>query len=158
MGEKEQYEKELSHPDPEVRWIAVQGLEESRGEESIDLLMHALRDQDYSSIRWRAAIALGHRRDPRAVTHLIEALSDSNLHVREEAATALGAIGDPGAVPPLITLLEDPARSVRFRAQEALVRIGDPAREALQNALELAIPPVQDKIREALTEIGEDIG
>lgn len=158
MEIKERFLKELTHPDPEVRWIAVLELEESRGDQSIDLLIHALRDQDYSSIRWRAAIALGHRKDPRATEPLIDALTDSNLHVREEAATALGAIGEPDAVQALISLLEDPARSVRQRAREALVRIGGPARAALRDALPLAIPPVQDLIRDALDDIGEEGG
>ena len=156
MGEKERYEKELSHPDPEVRWIAIQDLEESRSAESIDLLIRALKDQDYSSIRWRAAVALGHRKDPRATTPLIGALSDSNLHVREEAVTALGAIGEPDSVPSLISSLEDPARSVRLRAQAALVKIGGPAQTALLQALPLAIPPVQDMIRDVLHEIEEE--
>lgn len=147
------FEKAIRHEDPEVRWVAVTELERMGGEDATDLLVAALNDDTYDSIRWRAAVALGERREPRTVEHLIRALRDPNYHVREEVVTALGRIGDPRAIEPLIDALSDPARSVRLRAIRALELLGDPAKHALFRALEERGPDRREAIRAAINEI-----
>jgi len=147
------YDKELSHMDPDVRWIAVTDLEEQGGPEAVRYLIKALGDPEFISIRWRAAIALGDLGDRTAVEPLITALGDKNDHVREEAADALGRIGDPVAVPALILSLKDPQRGVRLRALSALVRIGDPAKPSLEKALGSVEEAFARSAREALDDI-----
>jgi HEAT repeat protein len=147
------YDKELSHMDPDVRWIAVTDLEEQGGPEAVRYLIKALGDPEFVSIRWRAAIALGDLGDRAAVEPLLTALRDENDHVREEAADALGRIGDPVAVPALIQSLKDPQRGVRLRALSALVRIGDPAKPALEKAMGSVEEAFARSAREALDDI-----
>ncbi|HMK15912.1 MAG TPA: HEAT repeat domain-containing protein, partial [Methanomicrobiales archaeon] len=65
-------------------------------------------------------------RDPKAVDHLIKALSDKDEMVRSQAARALGEMRDPKAVDHLIRALKDRHKLVRAEAAEALGRIGDP--------------------------------
>jgi HEAT repeat protein len=146
-------EKSLHHDDPEVRWIALSDLETIEGDEATDLLIGALNDGDFKSIRWKAAIVLGDRGDSRATVALIAALKDDNYHVREEAATALGKIADARAVEPLIALLHDPVRSVRLRGIRALERIGEPASKPLNRALEAENKTFHEAVSDALSEI-----
>ncbi|MBP1928832.1 HEAT repeat protein [Methanolinea mesophila] len=147
------YDRELTHMDPDVRWIAVTDLEEEGGPEAVRYLIRALRDPEFISIRWRSAMALGNLGDHTAVEPLIAALGDENDHVREEAADALGRIGDPRAVSSLITALKDPQRGVRLRALSALVRIGDAAKPALENAMGSVEEAFARLAREALDDI-----
>jgi HEAT repeat protein len=61
---------------------------------AVEPLIAALEDTD-SSVRAKAASALGEIRDLRAVGALIAALKDTDSSVRAEAASALGKIKDP---------------------------------------------------------------
>ncbi|HOP66117.1 MAG TPA: HEAT repeat domain-containing protein [Methanoregulaceae archaeon] len=149
----DQLGKALNNDDPEVRWIGVADLEAIRSREAVILLIQALNDTRFVSIRWRAAIALGNQGDPAAVDALISALSDENDHVREEAAEALGKIADPRAVPALIDALEDSQRGVRLRAVKALGTMGDSAVPALRNAEATGKSTLLKAVTEALEEI-----
>ncbi|HZD42640.1 MAG TPA: HEAT repeat domain-containing protein, partial [Methanomicrobiales archaeon] len=71
-----------------------------------------LSDGDASQ-RWKAAEALGRRREDSAVTPLIEALKDEDWRVREKAAWALGKIGDPRAIRHLRVLMRDEVEIVQ---------------------------------------------
>ncbi len=148
------YNLALANPDPEVRWNAIIRLEEDKPREMVSCLIKALHDQEFISIRWRAAIALGNSGDTTAVPSLITALSDENDHVREEAAEALGKIGDDRAIDPLIRALRDPQRGVRLRAVRALEMIGEHAEPALQRALGTGPGSVPALVREILDTIG----
>lgn len=147
------YDRALGNPDPEVRWDAIIRLEEDRPREMVPCLVKALRDHEFVSIRWRAAIALGKSGEPSAVPPLIAALSDENDHVREEAAEALGMIGDERAIDPLIGALNDPQRGVRLRAIKALEIFGERAEPALRQALGTGKAPISALVREILDTI-----
>jgi HEAT repeat protein len=150
---REKFQKLLHHIDPEVRWIAIQDLEKMEGSSITDLLVEALGDTDFESIRWRSAIALGERKDAGSVDALIKALNDENYHVREEVASALGKIADARAIGPLISLLHDPVRSVRLRAIRALERLGEPAKIPLNKALKEGNTTFHTAVLDALREI-----
>ncbi|HUU74527.1 MAG TPA: HEAT repeat domain-containing protein [Methanoregulaceae archaeon] len=124
--------KALHNDDPEVRWIGVTELDAIPTRDAVSLLIEALNDEEFISIRWRSAIALGTRAYPEVVKALIAALSDENDHVREEAAESLGKIGDPDAISALIKALDDNQRGVRLRAVKALEMMGDISITALQ--------------------------
>ena len=62
-----------------------------------------------------------------AVPKLLEALSDSDWHVRWEATKALSVIQDPKSAPELVNVLNDECIDVRWAAMEALINIGRPS-------------------------------
>jgi HEAT repeat protein len=124
MNDEAHLKRELHHPDPEVRWIALAGLSERPEPWATALLIEALENREFESIRWQAAVLLGRRGDRAAVPALIRSLGDPNHHVREEAAEALGRIGDARARGALTAALDDPVRSVRLRAAQALEHLG----------------------------------
>lgn len=70
--------------------------------------------------RWKAAEGLGRLGDRRAVSILINALSDDDWRVRQKAAWALGALGDRRAIQPLRRLMSDPSDGVQDMAQLAM--------------------------------------
>jgi len=145
--------KALNNDDPEVRWIGVTELESIRSRDAVILLIKALNDMRFVSIRWRAAIALGEQGDPGAVEALVAALSDDNDHVREEAAEALGKIADIRAIPALIDALEDPQRGVRLRAIKALEKMGESAVPALRDVAGKGSSALLNVVSEALENI-----
>jgi len=80
-------------------------------------------DHSKYSVRERAAEALGHIGDYKAVRPLIEVLDDESPGVRQKAAEALGVLGAPLAIDPLVELLLDPELMVTEAAEEALAAL-----------------------------------
>lgn len=76
-------------------------------------------------LRVQAALALGHRRDPRAVAALLDALGDADENVRFHAVEALGRLRAAEAAEPLIAIAETRQFFLAFPALDALARIGD---------------------------------
>ena len=124
----------LDHKDPAIQYQAVEALGDLGDPAAVGPLAEALRGDEYSGVRWKAAEALAKIGTP-AVDALIEALEDPDDDVRWKAAIALGEIGDPRAVDPLIRILADPDRFVQSRAAQALGMIGAPAVDSLTRAL-----------------------
>ncbi|MDD1712693.1 MAG: HEAT repeat domain-containing protein [Methanoregulaceae archaeon] len=149
--------KELVNPDNRIRYDAVLILEERGGPESVQLLIGALRDQEYVSIRWRAARALGKLRAQEAVEALVAALGDESQHVRKGVAQALGEIGDPSAVPALIEALRDDERKVGLEASHALRDIGPPALATLRQAEATSTGGMKEALSEVIGEIEDRI-
>lgn len=83
----------------------------------------ALRDKDWA-IREVAATQLGHLKDPRAVSALIQLLRDQDRSVRDAAIEALTVIGE-ASVESLGTCLSDPDLSVQEAASKVLASIAD---------------------------------
>ena len=94
------------------------------GKSAVEPLIQALKYEN-STVRYKAAVALGELRDNRAVEPLIQALKDNDSIVRENAAVALGELRDNRAVELLIQALQDQNSSVRLDAAFALGRIND---------------------------------
>ncbi|AFY83724.1 HEAT repeat domain-containing protein [Oscillatoria acuminata] len=90
----------------------------------IPALVECLKDSD-PDLRIYAALALGERADPRAITPLIEALEDANANVRYHAIDALGQLRSPEAVEPLVAIAESNDFFLAFPALDALMRICD---------------------------------
>lgn len=147
--------KELANPDNRIRYDAVLVLEERGGPEAVHLLIQALHDREWVSIRWRAARALGKLRATEAVGALVDALGDESPHVRKGVAQALGEIGDPQAVPALIGALRDEERKVGLEASHALREIGPPALGDLRKAEATATGGMKKALSEVIAEIEE---
>lgn len=107
--------------------------------------------------RARATYALGKSRNPLAIEHLIQTLSDASPKVRREAARALGESGSEKAVDSLIKELESGASDIRSEAAEALGRLKHArAVDPLFKALEDEDQRVQISAIHGLGQIGGD--
>jgi HEAT repeat protein len=146
-------EKQLAHDDSEVRWVAVITLAEIPGSGATDLLIRALGDERFISIRYQAAVVLGTRGDPEAIGPLVAALDDPEFRVREKAAEALGRIDGPAAAESLLAGFEYRKPDVQRMIIRALIRIGVPAEERLKRAQESTDPSLRQAAEEALKEI-----
>ena len=132
----------LEHKDPQVQYEAAEALGNLGDEKAIGPLITALKRDEFSGVRWKAAEALSKIGNP-AVEPLIATLQYPDDDVRWKAAIALGEIGNPDAVEPLIQLLSDDDRFVRSRAAHALSMIGDAAVGPLIHALQKGDPGVR---------------
>lgn len=148
----------VDHPDPEVRRLAVAGLEPRAsgsalaaalatddssgvraaaaealgggGREALDLLTAATYDPD-PDVAEAATTALGSLGNPGAVDRLLDiARHGADKLVREAAVASLGALGDERAVPVLLDLVATGPPQVRRRCVAALTVFDDPAIEA----------------------------
>src|SRR4030042_3481139 len=124
----------LHHGDPYVEYEGAGALGDIGDPRAVEPLIEALKNDEFSGVRWIAAEALSKLGAP-AVAPLIGALQHHNDDVRWKAAIALGEIGDPRAVEPLIALLCDEDRYVKGRAAHALGLIGEAAVGPLIRAL-----------------------
>jgi HEAT repeat protein len=124
----------LEHKDPLVQYEAAEALGDLRDEKAVAPLITALKRDEFSGVRWKAAEALSKMGNP-AVEPLIATLKHPDEDVRWKAAIALGEIGNPNAIEPLIHLLSDDDRFVRSRAAHALSMIGEQAVFPLIHAL-----------------------
>jgi HEAT repeat protein len=146
-------EKQLAHDDSEVRWNAVIVLADTPGSRATELLIRALRDEQFISIRYQAAVVLGTRGDRLAIAPLATALDDPEFRVREKAAEALGKIDGAEAVEALLDGFEDREPAVQRMIVRALIDIGPPAEDRLKRAQESAEPSLRRAAGEALGEI-----
>jgi len=124
----------LSHKDPDIQYEAAGALGDIGDPRAVEPLITALKNDEFSGVRWKAAESLA-RIGPPAVDALIGALQHSDDDVRWKAAIALGEIGDQRAIEPLIGLLCDEDRFVKSRAASALGMTGEPAVTPLISAL-----------------------
>jgi HEAT repeat protein len=111
-------------PDPDTARYAADALGELGDRHGVLPLVAALAHPS-DEVKYRAMVALGRLRDPRALPALVRQL-DGDLWLQSAAVEALGAIGDPAATEPLLALLDRSDFLVPAIA-EALGRIGDPA-------------------------------
>jgi HEAT repeat protein len=124
----------LNHRDPDVQYEAAGALGDIRDPGAVEPLVTALKNDEISGVRWKAAEALSKIGAP-AVDALIGALRHDDDDVRWKAAIALGEIGDPRSIDPLLILLCDEDRFVKSHAAYALSMIGEPAVDPLICAL-----------------------
>jgi HEAT repeat protein len=124
----------LKNRDPKVQYDAAEALGDLGDNRAVEPLATALKNDEFSGVRWKAAEALSKLGSP-AVPVLIGALRHDDDDVRWKAAIALGEIGDPQAIGPLIILLCDEDRFVKSHAALALGAIGEPAVDPLLTAL-----------------------
>jgi len=124
----------LKNRDPKIQYDAAEALGDIGDTRAVEPLATALKNDEFSGVRWKAAEALSKLGSP-AVPALIGALRHVDDDVRWKAAVALGEIGDPQAIEPLILLLCDEDRFVKSHAALALGSIGEPAVNPLLRAL-----------------------
>ena len=92
-----------------------------RGDEVLNALTSALKDDERATVRRSAAFALGEIKGESTVSHLLSALKDEQGVVRQEVATAFGKIKGDRIVAPLLSVLKkDKYESTRKQAAIAL--------------------------------------
>ena len=92
-----------------------------KGDEVLDTLISALKDDERATVRRGAALALGELNGESTVSHLLNALKDEQGVVRQEVATALGKIKGDRVIAPLLSVLKkDKYESTRKQAAIAL--------------------------------------
>jgi len=144
----------LRDRDSEVREAAVQALGKI-GRPAVPPLLEALRSRQAQRARPMIIAALKMIADRSAVPALLEALADTDWHVRQAAAEALGEIGDARAIAPLVRTLGDRHDGPRWAAADALAKLGAPAVPALIEALHVTEWRLRWAAVTALGKIGE---
>ncbi|MDE0300160.1 MAG: HEAT repeat domain-containing protein [Candidatus Poribacteria bacterium] len=92
-----------------------------RGDDVLDTLISALKDDERATVRRSAAFALGEIKGESTISHLLSAVKDEQGVVRQEVATALGKIKGDRVVAPLLSVLKkDKFESTRKQAAIAL--------------------------------------
>ncbi len=106
----------------------------------VDYFIDVFRNKDFIfEIREKAAKALGHLHDARAIEPLIKALKDEDRGARMVAASDLGNLHDARAIEPLIKALKDEDWWVREAAASDLGNLHD------ARAIEPLIKALKDK-------------
>jgi HEAT repeat protein len=102
--------------------------------ESVDLLIPLLNDPNDSVVS-SAAVALGHRRDQRAILPLCALARHPDPDLRQSIAFALSSFDDPAAITAKIQLSADDDPEVRNWATFALGSLGEADSEEIREAL-----------------------
>ncbi len=114
----------LKHPRHGVRMRASWALR-IVGLPAIDTMLRALASGEMPlQQRAEAVRVLGAAGADRAVTPLIQCLTDDYIPLAHRAAVALGQIGNTRALYPLLTALRHPAPDLRYAVCDALGRLG----------------------------------
>jgi HEAT repeat protein len=134
----------LLDPDELVRDRTIEAIKARWADQAVDRLITRMREAPRGSVwsrmlgggkprnerdqllrlRQRAAEALGHLGQPRALDAMIEALKDVDRMVRRAAAVGLGKLGNVRALDSLVLALRDKERDVRSEAALALGMLG----------------------------------
>jgi HEAT repeat protein len=129
--------KQLKADDKEVRWSAAEKLSYSANKDVVLALIAAMNDKSGTRRVCVMAQALGHLKDPRALSALTQAAFDPyNRDLRLCAIRSIGMIGDRSAVPDLIRALKQ--NNTPIQTANTLARLGDsraviPLIEAAEN-------------------------
>jgi len=139
----------LVYPKIHVRIGAIEALGAIKSPQSVEPLIHTLRTDESSEVRWVAALALGEIGDKRTIPPLLASLKDEDRYVRYGSVKALEQIGwsaetdrdrayyylalqdwdtikklGKSATGPLIDLLKDQHPAIRAQITEILSSIG----------------------------------
>ena len=106
-----------------VRKTVVDGLARKAGEEEVNVLLRALRDDHRNPGVLNSALQVLALGGIDAIAPLADFLSDPDTDLRIYATHALGDQHDPRAVPVLLRALEDENQNVRYHAIEALGKL-----------------------------------
>lgn len=137
-----------------VRSSAISNLEEI-GKPAVKKLCEALNDE-FWTVRFGAAEALGLIGDNTAVPELLQYLKDEDHEFRAKVALCLGQLKDSRATKGLIELLFDELDEAREQAAYAIGKIGDKsATNALMKAINDASTYVRASVATAMGEIGD---
>jgi len=122
---------------------------------ALPLLEKALSSDTASEVRAAAAVALGDLGAHEALSAVLVAVEDADLHVRQMALNALGEIGDVRALPRLRRALGDSRPEVRYQGVIAFCRVSKEDDDTLA-ALERASADDDAAVRYIALRIAEE--
>lgn len=120
----------------------------TQGDEVLDALFDALKDDERAAVRRSAALALGEINGESVISHLIDALmNDKQGIVRQEAAAALNKIKGEKVVGPLLTSLKkDKFEKTRKQAAITLRELNQELADGgLVDVLKKGLGPFEEK-------------
>ena len=106
------------HHDPVIRTRAICIIADLGGEDAVETISKALKEDVDELVRHEAAFSLGFTNAIKPLSDAVE--KDPSLFVRHEAAIALGVIGSEDARSILLSALNDPSEEVKKSAIVAL--------------------------------------
>jgi len=122
--DKDYFVKLLNHDDYVVRTRATCILVDFGGEDKVQYISKALKNDPNELVRHEAAFSLGQMGYSSGIEALeVATKNDSSMFVRHEAAIGLGVIGSKDATQTLQKALHDPDKSVVDSAVVALSNI-----------------------------------
>ena len=113
----------LSHPDPEVRRVAVLALARLPADDRLGALLAASQTEVKDDVVAAMCFAVGQWGDPSSWSFLVEKAQHEDAAVRAAAVTGLGRMGDDSLTPRVVQALDDPVPAVRQAAALALHRL-----------------------------------
>lgn len=116
----------LADPAPEVRVAALSWFSLKGGDDALEAIVAAARDDD-PEVRAAAVNTLRRYRTPAAKEAIRNALADPVADVRAAALLAIRNQVGPDSAPLLRPFLDDPDPRVRSNAAQALAQLGDKA-------------------------------
>ncbi len=112
------------HHDPVIHTRAICIIADLGGENAVETISKALKEDVDELVRHEAAFSLGQLGYRSGIPALADAVrSDSSFFVRHEAAVALGVIGSEEARKTLSEALKDESEEVRESAVVALANL-----------------------------------
>lgn len=148
--------RDLHNPSREVRFAAINMLNQVGDEKSIDLLLKALNDESWH-LRERAAEILG-TKGKQAVIPLMNSLLEGVWYVRAASAMALGNIGLPIAITALADFWSDQNETVRKNVQEAFIKIIETnSTESIAGVLSIEEEETVENVMVIITEIQPEL-
>lgn len=150
--DENQLVNQLKANDKETRWAAAEKLSYSANKDVVLALVEAMSDRSGTQRVCVMAQALGHLKDPRALSALTQAAFDPyNRDLRLCAIRSIGMIGDSSAVPYLIKALKE--NNTPIQTANTLARLGDS--RAVQPLIEAAgTQAIRPWMLRALGELG----
>ncbi|MCI0391423.1 MAG: HEAT repeat domain-containing protein [Acidobacteria bacterium] len=146
----------LSDSNLDVQYHAASALGWIGSEQGVDSLISVLNGRSWSKPRIAAAYALYKIRSIKAVTPLIQCLTDTDSEVRAGAVFALGGVYSEEAVEALLKCLSDNSIEVRKNAILALGMLG--SERAIPHLLQILRSDSNHLVRESLIEALASIG
>ncbi|MBI4752642.1 MAG: HEAT repeat domain-containing protein [Acidobacteria bacterium] len=151
--------EKLQSSNEEERIDALSELTYEYDERAFDLIGQAISDSS-PKVRESAIRAAQEIKNPRFIEPIIQALTDSALHVRYTAAYAFAYLPpDTRALGPLLLALKDPASSVNRGAATSLVAMytHEPTRDSIivKHLLEALAHPLPDVRSSAAMALGK---
>jgi HEAT repeat protein len=144
----------LDSANPDDREGAIDNLAQSDHPVAQEILLGALQHPLYD-VRILAALAIGQKKEPRAIPGLLEALECDDNAVCRRAIQALGTIGDITTAPPLLVLLREEREGTRHLISNALGYMGADVVPLLDGALADSNVEIRHSIIKALEKIGK---
>lgn len=143
----------LAHEDDETSYRAMRYLIRYYGSRALDELIEASYSRNVV-VRYRAASALGHTRDPRACEPLVRLVEDPDPAVRYESTIALGILGDPRVIAVLIALAR--RKHADWPAFNGFDRLGFEAVPVMEQLLRDSDPDLRGGAMDVLARIALD--